>query len=259
MHHHHSSRWFRVSVFLSLGLAWAAQAGAPRVGLPPKPELTSEGRALLYEFEVGGGQQYYERFLARPTWPGFASGVTVGVGYDCGYNSASVILQDWRKFGDRERLAATSGITGSAAKARIAALRNIVISWDLAEDVFEEVTVARFYALCVRTYPCFGELHPNAQAALLSLTFNRGNSMAGPRRAEMRNIRELAQEKNYAGIAAQLRAMKRIWRGTDIELGMARRREAEARLVETPGPSHCDHRVSLGSNHSECLGLCSTE
>jgi GH24 family phage-related lysozyme (muramidase) len=99
--------------------------------------------------------------------------------------------------------------------------------------VFEEVTVARFYALCVRTYPRFEELHPNAQPALLSLTFNRGDSMAGPRRAEMRAIRELTRAKNYAVIAGQLRAMKRIGRGTDIEAGMARRREAEARLVES--------------------------
>jgi hypothetical protein len=233
MHHAHASRWLRVSIFLSLSLAWAAEASAQLVGLPARPELTSEGRALLYEFEVGGGQDYYDRYLARPTWPGFASGVTVGVGYDCGYNSTEVIRQDWRRFAERERLAATAGITGSVAKGRIAALRDIVIRWELAEDVFEEVTVARFYALCGRTYPRFEALHPNAQAALLSLTFNRGDSMAGPRRAEMRAIRELTRAKDYAGIAAQLRAMKRIWRGTDIEAGMARRREAEARLMET--------------------------
>ena len=101
MHHHYSPRRLRLSLLLSLGLAWAAAAQAQRIGLPPKPELTDEGRALLYEFEVGGGQRYYERFLARPTWPGFASGVTVGVGYDCGYNSAEVILQDWRRFAQR--------------------------------------------------------------------------------------------------------------------------------------------------------------
>ncbi len=230
MHHSHSSRRFWVSVLLSLGLASAAEA--QRVGLPPKPELTDEGRALLYEFEVGGGQRYYERFLSRPTWPGFASGVTVGVGYDCGYNSAAVILQDWRRFEQRDRLAATAGLTGTAAKGRIAALRDIAVSWNLAEDVFAEVTVARFYALCARTYPHFGELHPNAQAALLSLTFNRGDSMAGPRRAEMRAIRGLTAARDYAEIARQLRAMKRIWRGTDIEAGMVRRREAEARLME---------------------------
>lgn len=195
--------------------------------------LTAEGRALLYEFEVGGGQRYYERFLARPTWPGFASGVTVGVGYDCGYNSAAVILADWRRFAQRDRLAATAGLTGTAAKGRIAALRDIVVSWNLAEDVFAEVTVARFYALCARTYPGFERLHPNAQAALLSLTFNRGDSMVGQRRAEMRTIRGMTAAKDYAGMAGQLRAMKRIWRGTDIESGMVRRREAEARLMET--------------------------
>jgi hypothetical protein len=158
--------------------------------------------------------------------------VTVGVGYDCGYNSAAIIRQDWRRFAQCDRLAATAGVIGGAAKARLAALRDIVISWDLAEDVFEEVTVARFFALCVRTFPDFDELHPNAQAALLSLIFNRGNSMAGPRRAEMRAIRELTAARDYAEIARQLRAMKRIWRGTDIEAGIVRRREAEARLME---------------------------
>jgi GH24 family phage-related lysozyme (muramidase) len=48
----------------------------------------------------------------------------------------------------------------------------------------------------------------------------------------MRAIREMVPRKDYAGIAAQLRAMKKIWRGTDIQRGMERRREAEARLVE---------------------------
>jgi GH24 family phage-related lysozyme (muramidase) len=218
--------------FLAAVVLATVAAAAQLVGLPPKPELTPEGRALLHEFEVGGGRGYYERFLARPTWPGFASGVTIGIGYDLGYNSQAVIRQDWRKFAARDRLVMAAGLTGASAKSRIAELRDLVIQWGLAEEVFEEVTVAKFFAMCQRKFPGFDELHPNAQAALLSLVFNRGDSMAGPRREEMREIQKLVPRRDYVGIALELRKMKRIWRGTNIEAGMVRRREAEACLLE---------------------------
>ena len=76
-----------------------------------------------------------------------------------------------------------------------------------------------------------GSAMPNCQGALVSLVFNRGASMKGDRRIEMRAIRNLAPQKDYAGIAQQFRKMKRLWIGTDIEKGMSRRRDAEADLV----------------------------
>lgn len=212
----------------------AVSALGQLVALPSPVQLTPEGRQLILNFEVGGGERYYNRLLARPTWPGFASGVTIGVGYDLGFNSERVIRSDWNGLKDLDRLAPLSGITGQRAKDRVAQIRDILIGWEHANAVFTAVTVTRFYQLCQRTFPGFDDLRPNAQAALVSLVFNRGNAMSGPQRTEMRTIRSLVPKRDYAGIAHQLRTMKRIWKGTDISEGMSRRREAEARLAETP-------------------------
>jgi hypothetical protein len=195
--------------------------------------LSPESRKLILDFEVGGGEAYYTKYLSRPTWPGAASGVTVGIGYDCGYNSRAAILADWSDLGESGELAKTAGIKGVAAKSAVAGVKNLRIPWALALQVYEATTVPKFWRLCQRTWPGFDALHPNCQGALLSLTFNRGSAMDGDRRREMRAIRDLTKMQDYRGIAWQLRAMKRIWRGKDIEQGMNRRRDAEAKLVET--------------------------
>jgi hypothetical protein len=206
---------------------------APLVALPAPPELSPTGYQLVLDFEVGGGRPYFDRFLARPSWPGAASGVTVGVGYDCGYNSAAVILSDWSELEERARLAETAGVTGQRARAIVGKYRDIRIGWDHAEEVFQRVSVAKFWQLCRRTWPGFDQLRPNAQWALLSLTFNRGASMAGPSRAEMRAIRALVPRRDYEGMARQLEVMVRVWSGRDIERAMRKRRFAEAALMRT--------------------------
>lgn len=220
---------------LLLLLLSAGALHAQLVKLPPPPEIDPEGYGLILNFEVGGGRGYYERFLLRPEWPGAASGLTVGVGYDCGYNSTGVIRADWRDFSGRSRLAECAGVTGQRARALVAPRRDLLIPWEMAEGVFVDVSVAKFWQLCRRSWgPGFDALRPNAQWALLSLTFNRGNSFAGPSREEMRRIRDLIPSQDYPAMAAQLRAMTRVWRGRDIEKAMRLRRHAEARLMETP-------------------------
>lgn len=214
---------------------WLGPLRAELFSLPTVSGLSPAGRVLVYEFEVGGGRAYYDRFLVRISWPGGHSGPTGGIGYDFAYNSSAAIRRDWRGLSPAEvsRLATAPGCTGSAGRLKARELSDILIAWRLAEEVFDEVTVARFWQLCQRTWPGFDELRPNVQSALWSLTYNRGNSMAGPGRAEMREIARLTARKDYAGIAAQIRAMKRLWRGQGLD-GLLARREAEARLVETP-------------------------
>lgn len=211
------------------------EAGAPSIRLPAPPILSAKGYQLILDYEVGGGQAYYSRYLASPTWPGASSGVTVGVGYDCGYNSKPVIVRDWSVMPNtayRERLGNTAGVKGQAAKSLVQSVGDIIIDWRYAEAVFSGVTITRYHQLTARTYPGFERLHPNAQAALVSLTFNRGSSMTGESRKEMREIRDCAARLDYVGMARANRASIRLWRGTSIEKGMARRREAEARLME---------------------------
>jgi Putative peptidoglycan binding domain len=196
--------------------------------------LSYKAIELILEFEIGGGKQYYEKFFKRPIWPEGASGVTIGIGYDLGYNSVEVFNQDWHKLGDVEqkRLSDCCGLKEDAAKQRLASVRDIMISWELAWEVFNVVTVPKFYNFTKEAFPGFEELPADVQGGLVSLVFNRGTSMQGNRRLEMRVVRDLVTKKNVRKIAEQIRKMKRIWLGTTIEEGMNRRRDAEADLIE---------------------------
>jgi GH24 family phage-related lysozyme (muramidase) len=53
----------------------------------------------------------------------------------------------------------------------------------------------------------FDRLRPNAQAALLSVTFNHGASTRGPRRIQMRNLVELSPKRDYEGNALEFCAL----------------------------------------------------
>ena len=47
----------------------------------PSPDIPTRAVAFIAREEVGG-RGFYDAQCARPTWPGGASGVTIGVGYD---------------------------------------------------------------------------------------------------------------------------------------------------------------------------------
>jgi GH24 family phage-related lysozyme (muramidase) len=80
-------------------------------------------------------------------------------------------------------------------------------------------------------------LPPDAQAAIVSLIYNRGSGLTDKpgdtekRREEMRNIVPLVKAKDLRGIAAEFRKMKRLW-DADKQPGLITRREREALLVE---------------------------
>lgn len=198
--------------------------------------LSPKSYQLILDWEVGGGQAYYDKFLARPDWPGGASGPTIGVGFDCGYYSALEIRSTWINRGIDAKiidaLASVAGITGTRAQSVTENIKWIVIPWGPAEDVFDSTTVVKFHHLAAMVFPGLDNLCPDAAGALVSLVFNRGTSTVGTRRREMRAIQGLTASKDYAGIAAQLRSMKRIWAGTSVK-SLCQRREEEAVLVES--------------------------
>lgn len=203
------------------------------IELPPAPGLTAPGRALIYEFEVGGRSGYDP----RPEAPDArASGITWGIGYDAHQNAPSVIIADWAGLGKpkADRLAATHPYYGKTAQAHLHEVRDILVAWELASGVFDRIDVGREFAAAHRLWPGFDDLRPNAQAALISNGFNRGWSTTGANRIEMREMKRLVPLKDYAGIAVQLRKSSRVWLNTEIYNGLRRRRYAEAILCETP-------------------------
>jgi hypothetical protein len=187
---------------------------------------------LIVRHEISSAA-YYRRFLSRPTWPGGSSGVTIGIGYDLGYNNASQIRKDWTgKLSevDLEKVLVVSGLKKDAARQALGGLKSVTVPLESARAVFYESTLGRYAALAAKTYPGIDDLAHDAQGALLSLIYNRGASLRGGRRKEMAAIKPLVPQKDYAGIAAQIRSMKRLWEGRGLD-GLLKRRDDEARLV----------------------------
>jgi hypothetical protein len=194
--------------------------------------VSRKGLRLMVRHEISSAA-YYRKYLSHPTWPGGDSGITIGIGYDLGYNSARQIRKDWAgKIGeiDLEKLLVVAGLKRAAARQALGGVQSVAVPLESARDVFYESTLVRYAALTARTYPGVEDLFHDAQAALLSLIYNRGASLAGARRKEMAAIKPLVGQRDYPGIAAQIRSMKRLWEGRGLD-GLLKRRDDEARLV----------------------------
>jgi GH24 family phage-related lysozyme (muramidase) len=188
--------------------------------------LTEKARDLIFEFEG----------IDQPgDWPGGASGITIGIGYDLGYESAGDFQADWQprlSAGDFTTLSQVVGVKGTNAQAKAPGLKTIKIRTTDAEQVFLERSVPKYQALTEQAFPGVDELPADAQGALFSLVYNRGTSMQGDSRREMRAIRDAVASGDLQEIADQLRAMKRLWVGKGLD-GLLKRRDAEADLVES--------------------------
>ena len=199
-------------------------------------KLSEDAFNLLLKYEVGGGKSYYDKFLSKFTWPEGASGPTIGIGVDCAYYTPQELKKIFNFLPEAqiELITRASGKTGQRGKEYTKVLRksNITVNWEDAIKIFEKLTWPKFTKLAEKTFPGLDELCDNAYGAIVSLVFNRGTSLNGDSRLEMRNIKNLILEKNYNGIAKELRKMKRIWQGKGLD-GLLERREAEAKLVET--------------------------
>lgn len=197
---------------------------------------SEEALKLIYDYEVGGGKDYYNKYLKMFTWPGGASGPTIGIGIDCAYYSKEELknLFSYLPYDKISMVEGASGKKGEAGKEYTKFLRanKIEMPWEIAEKTFILTTWKKFSELAEKTYPELNELCSNAYGAIVSLVFNRGSSLVGDSRKEMREIKNLIPQKDYTGIAQQIRKMKRLWEGKNMD-GLLKRREAEARLIET--------------------------
>lgn len=195
--------------------------------------ISRTGIEKLVAFEVSS-EATYKRKYQNPVWPGGSSGVTIGIGYDVGTRKAAQVEKDWRgrlPDADVDALMAVAGKTGQAAKSALDSVAHVVVPLDVAKAVFYTVTLPRYARLTRKAYPGVEALPHDAQAALLSLVYNRGSSMQNTdRRKEMRAIRGLVTARDLDGIAGQIRAMKRLWDESRLP-GLYKRRDAEADLV----------------------------
>jgi hypothetical protein len=196
---------------------------------------SSQAAIDLIVAEEVSSQAIYTAKYQHPEWPGGASGVTIGIGYDCGYSDPHQIAADW---GDKlagpmvAALEAVAGIHGSPASSHARELRGVVmVPWDAAMAVFTERDMPKWEAIVAHALPNTDKLHPDSFGALVSLSYNRGASFSQPgdRCHEMRDIRELMAAEQFEQIPNEFRSMKRLWPNV---LGLRLRRDHEAALFQ---------------------------
>ncbi|MEI7607399.1 MAG: peptidoglycan-binding protein [Rhodospirillaceae bacterium] len=176
----------------------------------------------------------FEGCPPHPEWPGQTSGITLGRGSDIGADPAA--LEAWRSHlspADFDLLAATRGRRGLAAKAVLPTVEHIVITRASADAVFAGFDMPRAAKATVAAFPGADILPADCFGALVSLVFNRGGDLIGPRRFEMSDIHELVTDPNsWHVIPDELAAMSRLWPDDDgpTASNLCGRRYAEAAL-----------------------------
>ena len=188
---------------------------------------------LIIQHEVGG-RAYYDKKLQAPIWAGGESGVTIGMGYDLGYNTEKQFMLDWSgviNLNYINALRPTIGIKGPQAKAMLKGeILNVRIPYNTAYEVFVKSSLPRYYAMTKKIYPNMDLLNDDTKGALVSVVYNRGNKLEGDSRAEMRAIVDLIAKQDYEGIAEQIEKSKRLWENRGLD-GLVVRRESEADLI----------------------------
>ena len=195
---------------------------------------------LIVRFETGG-KAYYNKFLKRPTCPGVKSGISIGFGYDLGYNREGDFRELWGPIlpeGDLNMLSKGIGLKGPGDKNRIRSLlenmRHIEVAWEQGEEVFHLDSIPRFRKILHDKIPRASEIPAKCEGALLSLVFNRGASFDrnGDRFREMREVKRLINANELDRVPDQIRSMARLWPTSSGRWGLQGRRRDEADLFE---------------------------
>lgn len=206
----------------------------PEPPVAPAPAPTAEiAAALIVRWEITSPKAYARKYEGV-ICPGGASGPTIGVGYDLGHQTRATIEREWAGHPHLDDLVKGSGVVGPAKCAAYrAANRHIRVPYDTAYAVFRDSTLPSYTGAARRALRNGWELlPPGAQAANVSLGYNRGWSMKGERNREKRAIRDdCVPSTDRPCQAAQLRAMCRIWAGTPNGKGLCARRDHEAEVT----------------------------
>lgn len=188
---------------------------------------------LIVEFEIGSKATYVKKYQ-RPEWPGVQSGITVGIGYDLGYNTPSDILRDWKDVlppNIVKSMQKYAGLTKNNAKAKLSEARQqISVPWDAAMAVFMQTSLPKFEKMALKACPGSELLPAGCFGVLTSICYNRGAggfNMEGDRYRELRSMRLHIAAGDYDKCEKDIRDMKRLWPTVP---GLLRRRDAEATL-----------------------------
>lgn len=193
----------------------------------------------IMAFEVSwspqAGFDVYNRKYRKPIVPdpvNTNSGVTIGIGYDCGQYSANKIKSDWQSVLPLHMVNALTSVAGlkkQQAVKQLQFLKIVDVPIEAALQVFYNTTIFEFAKKAVAIYPDLFKLNPVEQSVITGLVYNRGASLDGDRRREMRGLVAAIKNNDEKGIADLIRSMARLWPDTP---GLRRRRLAEAALID---------------------------
>ncbi|MCG7964461.1 MAG: peptidoglycan-binding protein [Candidatus Thiodiazotropha taylori] len=207
----------------------------------PFDKLHTDGIAFIAKEETGG-LAYYEIVTQWPHYPGYQSGITIGAGYDLRFNTESDFIHVWGNLLPEiylSELLKDIGKKGSKARAAELKRKGINIPFKNAWPAFTSHTLPRFYEQTALIYPSLDILPDFCRTALVSLVFNRGASLTGSRRREMKNIQKILSNVNeqnlynvetkivLQNVEDEILSMKRLWSSGS---GLISRRQAEANL-----------------------------
>lgn len=211
---------------------------------PGTRKLSSAARELILRHESGGRAHYEKKLKSRPHWPGFASGITIGFGWDLGYHTRADLERVWQPIlgpAVTSRLAAALGLRPvepdrqgkiDRLERLLRSFADIRIPWDSAEKVLDSEMLPAAIARTARALPNTDALPDDCFGALVSLVLNRGAAgfdSSAPRYSEMRAIKRHMAERAFALVPEELRKMRRLWPESP---GLQTRREEEAALFE---------------------------
>lgn len=208
------------------------------VQVPPgdPPLVSTDGAALIVRWEVGSPELYTRKYQ-RPICPlcsSTASGPTIGIGYDLGHATAGAVDLDWREHPQRPDLHAGLAVTGRAAIPVTADMQHVLTPYPLAFAVFQEASVVKYWRACRRAFggDAWDASPQPVQDVLVSNCYNRGTSMIGDKRAELREIRDVhLPAGNWLAVADAIERSKRHWPPERFGRGLALRREDEAGFI----------------------------
>jgi hypothetical protein len=204
---------------------WALLDSQPE----PSDLLPTRGLTFIAMEEISSRKVYESRYN-HPIWPGGESGMTIGIGYDLRHQTGN-FAADWQERlspADYNALVPWLGKPGSkGGEAALAATRQpFAAAW----PVFADRSIPLYVQRTQDAFPGYDRLMPLCKSALVSLVYNRGTSLDGERRSEMKTIHDLivaGDADSLKAVPAQFESMKRLWPDA---AGLRARRDREAAL-----------------------------
>ncbi|MBV9183041.1 MAG: hypothetical protein JO356_17185 [Acidobacteria bacterium] len=183
-----------------------------------------------------------EKVPAHPYWPAGDSGITMGVGWDLGQHNRTELVTTWSQLGseDLALLEGTIHKKGKEAQILLPKVQNIDVPVKLSLALFRESLASIYYPMMIKLFPGAEKLQAEVQVALVSLVFNRGNTLGHDpdwrtakeldRRWEIRRLQDDVKRGDLFAIYIRLGTMKRLWEHSNAR-GLLYRRRDEQHLI----------------------------